>query len=170
MTPEARPAQKADIPELSAILGRAFYDDPLMTWMLPDDDTRAARLPRMFATLARHHHLAGGGVEVACDGPTMGAAALWDPPNRWRRSSRVQLKMMPMLVRKFGLRVLDTRYLERMAPQHPEEPHWYFAYIGSDPYVRGRGFVPVRYLRLVKDETAGSRLPPGPKAPYGGRL
>jgi hypothetical protein len=45
--------------------------------MLPDEDARLAHLPRLFATLTRHHHLAvGDEVEVACDGPSIGAAAL----------------------------------------------------------------------------------------------
>ena len=30
--------------------------------------------------------------------------------------------------------------LEQMATQHPTEPHWYLAVIGSDPLVRGKGF------------------------------
>jgi predicted GNAT family N-acyltransferase len=29
---------------------------------------------------------------------------------------------------------------ELMKREHPEEPHWYLAVIGSDPSVRGKGF------------------------------
>lgn len=108
---------------------------------LPDEDARLAHLPRLFATLTRHHHLAGGGVEVACDGPSIGAAALWDPPNRWTQSPRAQLAMMASLIRTFGLRSVRARGLvELMKREHPEEPHWYLAVIGSDTPVRGRGF------------------------------
>lgn len=141
MTIEARPARKTDIGELSGTLGRAFYDDPVTTWMLPDDSVRSARLPRLFATLTRHHHLAGGGVEVACDGRGIGAAALWDPPNRWKQSRRTQLVMMPALIRAFGARMFGARgAMEVMERQHPEEPHWYLAILGSDTTVRGQGF------------------------------
>jgi hypothetical protein len=90
---EARPAGKADVHKLSDVLGRAFYDDPVMTWMLPDGKSRSVHAPRLFAALARHHHLAGGGVEVACKGPIVGAAVLWDPPNRWQGTPREQLAM-----------------------------------------------------------------------------
>ncbi|HZE17724.1 MAG TPA: hypothetical protein VE197_19615 [Mycobacterium sp.] len=69
MTIEARPARKAGVRELSATLGRTFHDDPVTTWMLPDEDARLTHLPRQFATLTRHHYLAGGGVEVAVTGP-----------------------------------------------------------------------------------------------------
>jgi GNAT superfamily N-acetyltransferase len=50
---------------MSVTLGRAFFDDPVMCWMLPDADVRRRKLHRLFASLTRHHHLARGGVEVA---------------------------------------------------------------------------------------------------------
>jgi ribosomal protein S18 acetylase RimI-like enzyme len=138
---QARPARKADTRELSRTLARAFYDDPVMIWLLPNEETRAAQLYRLFATMTRHHHLARGGVEVACDGPGIGAAALWDPPNQWQETRRGQLAMTPTFVRVFGLRSMPGRaVLELMKRAHPEEPHWYLAVIGSDPTVRGRGF------------------------------
>jgi GNAT superfamily N-acetyltransferase len=142
VTIDARPARQADIPALARTLGRAFYDDPVSTWMLPDDTSRSARLAWLFAALTRHHHLAGGGVEVACDGSGIGAAALWDPPNRWMLSFREQLAMMPSLMRRLGLRLLPTALglTETMKRHHPEEPHWYLATIGSDTSVRGKGF------------------------------
>jgi GNAT superfamily N-acetyltransferase len=138
---EARPARKADIPTLARVLDRAFYDDPVITWMFPEEKTRPVRLRRMFASLTRHHHLAGGGVEVACDGSGIAAAALWDPPNRWKHSPREQLAMLPSTIRAFGYRAGAARYvIELMKRHHPEEPHWYLAVIGSDTAVRGRGF------------------------------
>jgi GNAT superfamily N-acetyltransferase len=138
---EARPARKADIPALARVLDRAFYDDPVITWMLPDEKTRPARLRRLFASLTRHHHFAGGGVEVACDGPGIAAAALWDPPNRWKHSPREQVAMLPSIFRAFGYRAAAARYvIELMKRRHPEEPHWYLAVIGSDINARGRGF------------------------------
>jgi ribosomal protein S18 acetylase RimI-like enzyme len=141
---QARPAQKTDIPALSATLGRAFYDDPVAMWIMPDDTSRAAHQQKFFAALTRHHHLAGGGVEVACDGPGIAAAALWDPPGRWKHSRREQLMVTVSLIGGFGLRRTVGRRLtelvERMKSQHPEEPHWYLATIGSDTTVRGAGF------------------------------
>ena len=144
MTIHTRPAQKDDISELSHALGRAFYDDPVSIWIMPDDKTRAAHLRKFFATVTRHHHLAGGGAEVACDGPTIGAAALWDPPGRWKHSAREQLMMLPSFLLGFGFRLTTGRkqreLLGRMKQQHPEEPHWYLAVIGSDVNVRGKGY------------------------------
>jgi ribosomal protein S18 acetylase RimI-like enzyme len=141
VTPQARPARGADARELSRTLARAFYDDPVMTWLLPDDKTRLAHLYRLFATMTRHHHLSRGGVEVACDGPGIGAAALWDPPNQWRETRLAELAMTPGFLRVFGFRTAKGRAVQEvMKRAHPEEPHWYLATIGSDPTVRGQGF------------------------------
>src|ERR1700757_392699 len=76
VTPQARPARKADVRELSRMLARAFYDDPVMIWLLPDEKSRTAQLSRLFGAITRHHHLGRGGVEVATDGADIGAAAL----------------------------------------------------------------------------------------------
>jgi ribosomal protein S18 acetylase RimI-like enzyme len=141
VAPQARPARKADIRELSRTLARAFYDDPVMIWLLPDAEARTAQLYRLFATMTRHHHLARGGVEVAGDGTGIGAAALWDPPNQWQDTRWGQLAMTPTFLRVFGLRSMQGRAVqEAMKRAHPEEPHWYLAVIGSDPTVRGQGF------------------------------
>lgn len=141
MTPQARPAHKADVRELSRTLARAFHDDPVMIWLMPDPDKRTAQLSRLFATMTRHHHLGHGGVEVAGADAGIGAAALWDPPQRWQETPRAQLAMTPTFIRVFGLRSMRGRAVqELMKSLHPEEPHWYLAVIGSDPTVRGKGF------------------------------
>jgi ribosomal protein S18 acetylase RimI-like enzyme len=144
MTINTRPAKKADISELSHALGRAFYDDPVAMWIMPDDKVRTAHLRKFFATVTRRHHLAGGGAEVASDGSTIGAAALWDPPGRWKQSAREQLMMLPSFLLGFGFRMSTGRklgeLLERMKQHHPEEPHWYLAVLGSDTVVRGKGY------------------------------
>ena len=80
MAIQARPARSSDIKPLAQALSRAFYDDPVSMWMLPDDDRRADQLAAFFGAVTRHHHLSNGGVLVAADGGKIGAAALWDPP------------------------------------------------------------------------------------------
>jgi len=44
MTIHTRPGHKADVSELSHVLGRAFYDDPVSVWIMPDPKARAAHL------------------------------------------------------------------------------------------------------------------------------
>ena len=134
-------ARKQDVPALARVLGRAFFDDPVMEWMQPHDKRRARALPRMFAAMVRHHFLAGEGVEVARRVGETGGAALWDPPGRWKQTGAEELRMMPRLLLELGRRSgRGMAISELMKRHHPEEPHWYLAVLGSDPHVRGAGF------------------------------
>jgi GNAT superfamily N-acetyltransferase len=140
-TIEVHSARKADVGEFSHTLSRAFFDDPVVSWIVPDAPVRAKGLPRMFATLARHHFLAGGGTEIATDGAHIAAAALWDPPGRWKPSRLEELLMMPGFLRAFGRGASRGQVVDQlMKSNHPEEPHWYLAMIGSDPTFRGEGY------------------------------
>lgn len=126
---------------LSRVLSRAFYDDPLMRWMLPGNDARAQGLSALFATMARHHYLPRGGVQVAAGGNEIGGATLWSPPGLWRESRPEELRMLPGMLLAFGRRIpLIKKTLRFIANHHPDEPHWYLGVIGSDPKVRGTGF------------------------------
>ncbi|MEZ0053555.1 ribosomal protein S18 acetylase RimI-like enzyme [Mycobacterium sp. MAA66] len=136
-----RPATGADVGALSQTLGRAFFDDPVMRWMFPDDDVRQRRLPRLFAALARHQFLARGGVEVAPSASGFGAATLWDPPGRRPPSFADMIRLGPVMLMALGTAVLRGQAAdELMRKHHPQEPHWYLAVIGSDPTVRGGGY------------------------------
>ena len=137
-----REAQRADVRALSLTLGRAFYDDPVMKWMLPDDRVRAKNLPRLFALMAGHQYLALGGVEVATFGPDIGAATLWGPPPGPPKESRLDgLLLAPAYLWLFrGRARVSQEVAELMKKVHPTEPHWYLLAIGSDPTVRGAGF------------------------------
>ena len=136
-----RPAARSDVESLSRTLGRAFFDDPLMRWMFPDDNVRRRRLPRLFAALSVHQHLAHGGAEIATSGETVGGVALWDPPGTWQQSLGQFIRAAPTMLSAMGTAVWRGQVIDNlMRRHHPEEPHWYLAVIGSDPTVRGAGF------------------------------
>jgi GNAT superfamily N-acetyltransferase len=138
---DVRPAQRGDVRQMSAVLARAFYDDPVMSWMLPNDRSRLKALTRTFAALARHHFLSRAGSEVGRSDGTVGAATLWDPPGQRKSSRMEELVMMPAQLWAFRSRVpASVQVMELMEKNHPEEPHWYLMVIGSDPAVRGGGF------------------------------
>lgn len=155
---DVRRAHKADVRDLARVLGRAFFDDPVMMWMLPDDARRARALPRVFGAMTRHHFLSGQAVEVAGTAGEVGAAALWDPPGRWKQTPREEWRMMPSFLLAMGRHTGRGRGVaEVMKQHHPEEPHWYLAVIGSDPDVRGSGFGQVlMQSRLDRCDTEGA--------------
>jgi hypothetical protein len=48
-----RKATPDDLPQLSAALSRAFFDDPLMSWAIPDQDRRQRLEPEFFTLFTR---------------------------------------------------------------------------------------------------------------------
>ncbi|NLU84014.1 GNAT family N-acetyltransferase [Rhodococcus sp. HNM0569] len=142
MAPETRPATHDEIPAVAAVLAEAFESDPVMAAMLPDPVTRTRRLGRLFATEVRHHHFAGGGVDIAVDGDgTIGGAAVWDPPGRWRQSAWAGWRMLPQHIHALGARAVAGARIDRAFERaHPAEPHWYLSMIGTAGAARGGGF------------------------------
>lgn len=141
------------------MLARAFYDDPVMMYLLPEESARVKLLPRLFATLLRHHFLTRGGSEVASRSGAIGGATLWDPPGQRKSSRFEELRMMPSMMWNLRSRAKQSQVLtEVMEANHPEEPHWYLMVIGSDPSVRGAGFGQA-LMRSRLDRCDGERAP-----------
>ena len=86
-----RRAGTADIEELAAVTARAFYDDPLVSWFLPEDATRLRRSTKWFEVTfkgALKHH------EVFTTEDLAGAA-VWAPPLGWNVPLRKSLPLLP---------------------------------------------------------------------------
>lgn len=141
MSIDVRPLGRGDVRDAARVLAKAFYDDPVTSWMLPGGSARLTALTRAFAPLARHHFLPRAGSEVGVRDGTVGAATLWDPPGQRKPGLVEQLITAPTMLWAFRSRVpASMRVMELMEKHHPEEPHWYLMLIGSDPSVRGAGF------------------------------
>ena len=68
-----RKATPDDLPQLSAALSKAFFDDPLMAWAIPDVDRRQRLLPEFLRPV--HQGVAAGPPAAALD-PGPGGAVL----------------------------------------------------------------------------------------------
>lgn len=135
--PEVRTAATADIPDVGAALAAAFDDDPVWGFLAPDASHWAERAAAWFRAEAKLK-LAGHG-EVLVDDQVRGAA-LWAPPKTWKATLGETAKVAPASLRLFRgrtIRALQTQTaLERI---HPREPHWYLAFLGTDPRHQGHG-------------------------------
>jgi ribosomal protein S18 acetylase RimI-like enzyme len=80
VTRVVRAMSRADIAGTSQMMARAFADDPLMTWILPDEPERLRRLPRFFAASMRGV-LRHEGSELL----TLRGFRPWDPGSRLTR-------------------------------------------------------------------------------------
>lgn len=137
----AQRASNRDLAAIAAVLADAFFDDPVMAWLLPGAGGRQRRLRVFFATMLRHEILRHGGVEVARVGGRLVGAALWLPPEHRHPGVGQQLAELPGLVRAFG-RHLGTASVMAGAQfrAHPSDaPHWYLYAIGVQPAAQGSG-------------------------------
>jgi GNAT superfamily N-acetyltransferase len=118
-------------------MAAAFYEDPVLGWLLPHARSRSARLRRFFDLELRAVGLARGLVWATED---LTGAAITTPPGKWRLPWAVQLRHGPTFARVFGARLPHAAVLlQLMENRHPREPHHYIAYVGVEPSRQGRG-------------------------------
>jgi ribosomal protein S18 acetylase RimI-like enzyme len=135
--PKVVSAAVDDRDAVAAALSEAFYDDPVMSWIMRDDASRHRRLRGLFSVLLRGHYLPLGTVWTT---PGYAGAALWAPPGRAIIPGPTVLRHSPFLVRALGASTLRAlRALSHVEEQHPEEPHWYLGVLGTRPELQGKG-------------------------------
>jgi GNAT superfamily N-acetyltransferase len=134
-----RKATDADVTALSQTLARAFHDDPVISWMIPDDEKRLRLGPFGFGTWLQKIYMPKA--EVYTD-ETRSVGALWAPPGKWRMSVGLQARLAPRMFRLFGVRRMPTilKGLATLDKAHPDEqPHYYLGILGTDPDHQGKG-------------------------------
>lgn len=133
-----RPATRRERRAIGDVLGRAFVDDPVWTWLTPDPARRARHFGALFAHVA--HHRIRQGTALTTDGCS--GAALWAAPGSWQVPPLAALPAAGAAVRAFGAGsglVRAGRSVATMERHHPKEPHWYLEVLGTDPELQGRG-------------------------------
>jgi ribosomal protein S18 acetylase RimI-like enzyme len=135
-----RQVRRGEVDAAAATLARAFDEDPVMRWMFGDAATLRAGLPRMFGTMIRRFHLHHHATElVAGAGGPLGVAT-WDPPGRWRTPWWRTVWAVPSLLRAMQGRVeAGQAVISAIDAVHPDEPHWYLAYLGTEPTAQRQG-------------------------------
>jgi ribosomal protein S18 acetylase RimI-like enzyme len=134
-----RKATLADAPRLARALASAFQDDPVIAWIFPDEHRRRRVLPAFMEFRLRKLAFPHDEVWMTAGGA---AAAVWlPPPGRWQLPLPQRLRLLPPLVRFFGLRTASILGgLERMEERHPRDrSHWYLFILGTERAAQGRG-------------------------------
>jgi GNAT superfamily N-acetyltransferase len=131
--PRLRRATVEDVAHLKDVMAQAFFEDPVLGWLMPDDAKRRARLRRFFAIELRHVALRRGRVWTTGE---LAGAALSLPPGAWRAPLRATL----LEGTAFGARLSRAaRMGAAMEWRHVREPHYYVRDVGVLPKMQGRG-------------------------------
>jgi GNAT superfamily N-acetyltransferase len=134
---DVRRASAGEVDAMARTLARAFADDPVMSWVMPEPGVRLALLERAFALYIRRiwlRHEETYTVENAA------GVAAWEPPGTWKLGFGEQLALLPAMARIFGRRLPRTlAALAKLEKDHPAEPHYYLPFMGVDPESQGRG-------------------------------
>jgi GNAT superfamily N-acetyltransferase len=132
--PDVRPSTPDDWPLLADIAAQGFSDDPLMTWVFQDDDTRLAQLTTLFGGLSRDMVSERGHAFVCDDACT----ALWRSPGWASDADEGEDDGAPSPFAPDEL-VRLGQLGEATRAAHPHEPHWYLNVLATRPDRRGRG-------------------------------
>jgi ribosomal protein S18 acetylase RimI-like enzyme len=132
-----------EVAEASGVLARAFYNDPLWCFMLPNPTERAALVRHAFrATLPS---LLGNGQTYGIGKPLAGIA-VWSEPQAQRPYLAGLLNPFIFTLAFSPLVLAFRRALpvfikfEEMRQQYAPEPHYYLNTIGVVPEAQGRGY------------------------------
>lgn len=152
---------RKDLPRAAACLARAFQDDPLQTYVLPDPAERAERSPGHFAPILEYG-LRFGTVLTTAGEPA--GASVWLPPGRAivtdERAVEAGLDRLPDVL---GAAAADRFFsvLSAVDPYHQTDvprDHWYVLVLGVEPAAQGLGLG--RALLAPKlEEARRDRLP-----------
>jgi ribosomal protein S18 acetylase RimI-like enzyme len=139
VTVAVRRATAADAGVVSDALADAFFDDPVISWLIPPGiSRRTKRVGRLWSASTASYFRKNKPVFVAADGQ---GAALWSPPGAWATPVSEQVREVPAMIRVFGTGLLKASHVQdQMLKAHPRQPkHWYLYAIGARTGSQGRG-------------------------------
>lgn len=135
---EVRAATLDDGDVLAHISAHGFYDDPVLSWVLPDPAKRLEQLRFLFQGMVRDMLPVGGTVHLL-DGAS---AAFWRSPDYDHgRTASDRVDDAPEPETPFTddemerLVILGTAMIE----SHPHEEHWYLNVLSTVPARQGQG-------------------------------
>jgi GNAT superfamily N-acetyltransferase len=132
-----RAATIDDTSRLTQALAAAFFDDPVLGWLMPDERSRPRRLRKFFELDLRQMAFARGSVWTTEE---RNAACLVMPPGAWQLPPLVALAHTGGFARAFGRRLPTATLLQAlMELRHPRAPHYYVLVVGVVPELQGRG-------------------------------
>ena len=134
--------ERSQIKPAGAMLARAFYDDPLSVYLIPDGSRRGKLLPYIFEFSTRFGVLYG---EVYTTSHNLEGVAVWLPSEKadmtLRRVMRNGgLSLLPKLGEDLIQRLPALNSISSLRKRHAPFRHWYLLLLGVDPLFKGKGY------------------------------
>lgn len=124
------------------VMTRAFHDDPLYVYIIPDSDERKRLLPHMFRFRIRYGILYG---EVHATSKNLEGVAVWVPSEkvditRWRGLQAGGFSLYREVGRRVFLKLNEIQnYSLSIHRHHASFRHWHLSPIAVDPCYQGKG-------------------------------
>ena len=156
-----RLATEGDIPDLAALLARAFADDPFYAYLAGTAPERNQRMRDGWSGLLRH---ASDRLSLTYTTDDLAGAAIWHRPGYGGASFIGSLRLLPSVARLAGgmgrLRDVSRAVaeLERRRHRHASTPHFYLSALGVEP-TRQREGIGTALLGPVLERADDERLP-----------
>lgn len=134
---------KEQIGPASEMLVEAFFNDPKLTHILPEEDSRREKGRHLFAFELRYGLNYG---RVYGTSPDLEGVAVWLPANRseitlWRAMRSGGMALQKGLGKDGMQRLLAfSGQVDACHKKHLPGPHCYLFFIGVDPRVKGKGY------------------------------
>jgi ribosomal protein S18 acetylase RimI-like enzyme len=133
---EIRKMTVQDCAAIARVQARAFFDDPLQTWALPDASTRLGILERVYELLSRHASVPAG--ESYTDA-SLASAAFWVPPGGFALPPEAFAALAPVIEMLGDASDRFRAAEDTMRVHRPADVHFYLQGLGVDPPRQGEG-------------------------------
>ena len=154
------PLERQHAAVAGAILARAFHQEPLSRYLLPEAAERAQALRAAFTGWVRSGRFV---VDVCTDGDAVHGVAVWSAPTPWAAPTvaGAQDDAVPEEVRSWAAPAQQRfatyfGYVRALHTRLMPVPHWYLALLGVDPPQQGHGYgSALLRSRLVQADETG---------------
>jgi hypothetical protein len=155
-TPCIHPAERADREAIIDLLCRTFDRDPMVNYIVRNDDKRASGLRAFFGMWFDLRDLSQGEV-MTTEGHR--GASMWTRSERLAVGVIDRIRLTPPFIRCVGLARMPRliRFFYAMEDAHPREPHIYAQFVGIDEAARGSGLASAFLQHVVQIADACSR-------------
>jgi len=133
---------RREIPAASRLLMRAFASDPFIGHLLANERRRRLAFPPFFRSVLYESVPLRSVWAAEREGALVGVAA-WTPPAAGSAGllagvrARTNITLVRVLFPRRSGPLLAG--FESLAAHHPQQPHWYLAFVGIEPRLQGRG-------------------------------